>query len=297
MIKDSVVRFYSLVLLSISIFSSCSKHSAEKVSVKKEETPVVSVNSNTLYLSDLEKVIPEGLDREDSTTAADAYVKRWINEELIYEKAKQNIPDQSQIDQLVEDYRQSLTIYTYLEQLLRDALAKKISENDLQSYYNQNSENLKLETCLIKGLFLKVPASSPELPNLRKWYQSNSAESRENIRKASIQNAVIYDYFYDKWLNLEDITVNMPHVSSDLSQFVKSNKNFETSDSTFVYLLHIESYALPGATAPYEYVKSQIFDILMSKSREEFLTNFETDLYKNAQEKNNIKFYNKNKDE
>ena len=282
-----------LTILSLATLFACKSNSSNDASIKKEETPIVSVNSSTLYYSELEKAIPEGLNSTDSASAADAYIRKWINEELIYEKAKQNIPDQSQIDQLVENYRQSLTVYSYLEQLLKDALAKKTTAKDLKDYYDKNVENFKLETCLIKGLFLKVPLSSPELANLKKWYQSNSVESREQIEKASIQNAVIYDYFYDKWVNLEDVTVNMPNTISDLNQFVKSNKNFETSDSTYIYLLHIESYALTGTPAPFEYAKSQIIDILLSKSRAEFLKQFEEDLYETAEKKNNIKFYTK----
>lgn len=287
----STIKYISIALLLL--LTACGSNSNEEVTLEKDKKPVVSVYNSTLYFSELNKAVPEGLNNADSTAAADAYIKKWINEELIYEKAKQNIVNQSQINQLVEDYRQSLTVYTYLEQLLKDALAKQTTEKELKDYYDKNSDNLKLENCLVKGLFLKVPLSSPELNNLKKWYQSNSADSREKIEKASIQNAVIYDYFYDKWVNLEDVTVNMPNTITDISQFVKNDKNFETSDSTYVYLLHIESFALPGTTAPFDYAKNQITDILINKSREQFLKQFEQDLYSAAEKKNNIKFYTK----
>lgn len=287
----STIKYVSIALLLL--LTACGSNSNEEVTLEKDKKPVVSVYNSTLYFSELNKAVPEGLNKADSTAAADAYIKKWINEELIYEKAKQNIVNQSQINQLVEDYRQSLTVYTYLEQLLKDALAKQTTEKELKDYYDKNSDNLKLENCLVKGLFLKVPLSSPELNNLKKWYQSNSADSREKIEKASIQNAVIYDYFYDKWVNLEDVTVNMPNTITDISQFVKNDKNFETSDSTYVYLLHIESFALPGTTAPFDYAKNQITDILINKSREQFLKQFEQDLYSAAEKKNNIKFYTK----
>lgn len=289
---NKFTRYFAEIVIGLSLFTACGD-SSKTAQLNKDETPIVSVYGNTLYQKDLDAVLSEGLSSEDSAKVADAYIQKWVNEELVYEKAKQNIADINKINELVEDYRQTLTTYTYQEQLLKEVLSKKISETELKKYYDENPDNFKLEFCIIKGMFLKVPLSSPELSNIRKWYQSNSPESKEKIEKASLQNAVIYDYFYNKWVNIEEVTVNMPYTISDPIQFVKSYKNFETSDSTYTYLLHIEQYALPGAVAPYEFAKPQINDILVNKYKEEFMKQFEEDLYKDAIEDKNIKYYNK----
>lgn len=279
-------------LVALSLFS-CSKKTDESATLDKGETPIVSVKGKTLYADELEKALPNGLSVPDSTTAADSYIKRWISEVLLYEKAKSNISNKDQIDKLVDDYRQSLTVYTYQEKLLDEVLSKSNKDEDLKSYYDNNIDKLKLNSYIVKGLFLKIPASSNELDNLRKWYQSNSSTAKENIEKASIQNAVIYNYFYDNWTDLEEVTSNLPATITDPSQFLKTNKNYETSDSTYVYLLHIEDYVLPGATAPFDYAKSQIKEILMNQERNNYMQKLESDLYNNGLENNEIKFYNK----
>lgn len=284
---------YVILIISViaSIFAACSSKS--EANPDKANHPIVSVNQKTLYQADIETAIPEGLSAADSTTAADAYIKMWINDELIYEKAKQNVTDQDRINELVENYRQSLTVFTYLEQLLKEELSKKISESELKDYYDKHPESFELESSLVKGLFLKIPRSSNEVNNFRQWYQSKSESAKEKIEKASFQNAVIYDYFYDRWVNFDDIATNIPTPISNVDQFVKTNKNFETQDSLYVYLLHIEEYALSGTTAPYEYAKPQITDILINKHRESFLKQIETDLYKKATDADEIKFYQK----
>lgn len=287
------ISYYTILTASItlSIFAACS--SKKEANPDKANNPIVSVNQKTLYQSDIETAIPEGLSSADSTAAAEAYIKMWINDELIYEKAKQNVTDQDKINELVENYRQSLTVFTYLEQLLKEELSKKISDKDLKEYYDQHPESFELESNLIKGLFLKIPRSSNEVNNFRQWYQSTSEASKEKIEKASFQNAVIYDYFYDRWVNFDDIVTNIPTPITNVDQFVKANKNFETQDSLYVYFLHIEEYAPSGTTAPYEYAKPQITDILINKHRESFLKQIETDLYKKATDNNEIKFYQK----
>lgn len=292
--KSPIYILLLTATISISLLVGCS--SKTEANPDKANNPIVSVNQKTLYQIDLEAAIPEGLNAADSTAAAEAYIKMWINDELIYEKAKQNVTDQDKINELVENYRQSLTVFTYLEQLLREELSKKISESELKEYYEKHPENFKLESSLVKGLFLKIPRSSNEVNNFRQWYKSKAESSKEKIEKASFQNAVIYDYFYDRWVNFDDIATNIPTPIANVDQFVRTNKNFETQDSLYVYLLHIEEYALSGTTAPYEYAKPQITDILINKHRETFLKQIESDLYNKATDKDEIKYYLKNDD-
>lgn len=293
--KKNKIALPVFIIICSLLMTAC--FSRNKANVKKDKEPIVSVYDRTLYKSDLDNSTSERIASADSTESADAYIRMWINEELIYEKAKQNVADQERIEELVENYRQSLTVFTYLEQLLKEELSKKLSETDLKNYYDENPNSFKLESSLVKGLFLKVPKSSPELDNLRQWYKQNTEKAKESIEKASIQNAVIYDYFYDKWISIDDILSNMPIPISDANQFVRSNKNFEAQDSSYVYLLHIEEYALAGTNTPYVYAKPQISDILINKNRESFLKQLEEDLYNKAMKDEDIKYYIKRETE
>lgn len=283
------ISIYCIIALTQFLVISCGKKS--EASIQKGEIPIVSVGNKTLYGSELNEAIPDGINPADSIEIAESYIQKWINDELTYEIAKRNVPDQKHIDQLVEDYKQALTIFTYKEQLLKEELSKKLSEGELKSYYDNNSDAFKLEYPLIKGLFLKIPETSLEIDNFRQWYKTNSVQAKENIEKAYLQNAVIYEYFYDRWLSSDEITNNLPVPIGDASQFVKSNKNYETRDSIYVYLLHIEEYKQPGELIPFEYAKPQITDMLLNKHRESFLKKFNEDLYKNAIDDDKIKYY------
>lgn len=284
-------RYIIYVFLSALLMLSCSSIGGTDDSPK--EQALVSVNGKTLYIEDLEDIIPQNLTPEDSILAAEAYIKMWIKNELVYEKAIENLSDKKQIEELVENYRRSLTVFTYQEQLLKERLSKKISDKDLESYYNSNSQQFDLNTDIIKGLFLKVPLTSTRLDDLKKWYRQGNDEAVENIEKYSLENAVNYDYFYDKWVDFTDVMNNIPAIIPSSQQFLVSNKNLEVQDSSYVYLLHIKEYVLAGKTAPFEYSKGEIMDILMNQRKEDFIKQFENDLYNTAVNNNKIKYYNK----
>ncbi|MFR9165571.1 MAG: peptidyl-prolyl cis-trans isomerase [Dysgonomonas sp.] len=287
-----MTKSFLLIALIITVFQACSSKGGDKEALPDEQA-LVSVNGKTLFKQEVIDIVPKGLNSTDSILAAEAYVKMWIKNELVYEKAKENIQDQQNIDELVENYRRSLIIYSYQEQLLKERLSKKISDREMLEYYNNNEDQFKLESSIIKGLFLKIPKTSTRLDDLRKWYKQPNEKAIENIEKYSLQNAVIYDYFYDKWVDLGDVMTNIPYIMDNDKQFLQNNKNLEVEDSTYVYLLNIKEYNLVGGTAPFEYSKNKILDILLNQKREDFMRKFEDDLYNSALKNKQIKIYNK----
>jgi hypothetical protein len=158
------------------------------------------------------------------------------------------------------------------------------------AYYEANKEQFVLNENLIKGIFLKVPQSAPGLNNIRNWYRSMSEESLEKIEKYSLQNALIYDYFYDRWVIFNEVMEKIPHRISNQTQFLKVNNHLEVSDSAYVYLLNISERLLVGNEAPFDYVKAQIHSMLVNKQKIDYLRNFGDKLYLEAVKNGVVKF-------
>lgn len=58
------------------------------------------------------------------------------------------------------------------------------------------------------------------------------------------------------------ITDQIPYRFYDADAFVRSTRNFETSDAGSVYLLHISEYLPSGSEMPYEFARLKIREIL-----------------------------------
>lgn len=285
---------YRYITLSIGLLllhaGSCTR---ETENVDKNQKPIVSLRGKVLYAAQLNEIIPYGTSQQDSTILADKYIEVWINDILMYDKAKQNIMDEEEINELVNEYRESLIVNTYQSQILREMLSKKITDNELKMYYDENPGQFKLKENIIKGLYLKVPVNSPQLSNFLKWYKMDNDKGVENIEKNNLQNAVSYDYFYNKWVSLDDVLENIPLNIPDEEQYLRLNKNIEVKDDKFAYLLNIKEFKLKGTLAPYDYIKEQMTEIFLEKKRNEYLQQIQKDLYDKAISNNEIKFYNK----
>ncbi len=176
---------------------------------------MVELNGNFLYREDLQSVLPVGLSKDDSLLFAEHYVRNWVEDILLYDKAQSNIPNNGEIDKLVENYRKALIMHTYQQALIHQQLSEEISEQDLTEYYEKNQALFKVERPLMKGLFIKVPLRAPQLADVRRWYKAETREAVEHLEKYSLQNAVKYDYFYDKWVPVSEVLDMLPLQVSD----------------------------------------------------------------------------------
>lgn len=282
----------ALSLWSVAVmllFFSCKENFSEK---NGEEAVLVRIGDKALTRGDLEREIPDRLKSKDSALFADNYIKQWVDDQLLYDVASRNIPDKENIDRMVERYRQELVIFEYQKHLLNEKLGKEISEEAMNIYYEKNHDKFKLHSAIIKGLFLKVPENSPQITRLKKWYKSNTPEAVENIEKYGLHNAVIYEYFYDKWVSFDEVMDNIPYSVEREADFLRTHKNIELNHKGYWYFLNISDYQLKGEQMPFDFAKAQIKEILMNQKKMNFLKEVKDELYQDALKEKEIEYFN-----
>ena len=244
------MRIFFLGLLSILLCVACSEQHDHK-----GKTPLVELDGNFLYREDLQSALPARLSKDDSLLFAEHYIRNWVEDVLLYEKAQSNIPDNGEIEKLVENYRKALIMHTYQQALIHKRLSNEISEGELADYYEKNKELFRLERPLMQGLFIKVPLTAPQLNNVRRWY------------KAATQDAVEH---------LED--------------YVNKNRHIELKDTAFYYFLNVSDFRSVGEQEPYEFARPKVKDMMLNLKQVEFMKKVKDDLYQQAVKKNEIKY-------
>ena len=254
----------------------------------KKNDAIVQVGKYILTRTELDETLSSFLTPEDSILAAEHFIRVWINDHLLYDIAQKNIIDKKAIDQLVENYRRSLIIYQYQEDLVDEKLGKNIAEQELRKYYEENKELFILDKPLIKGLFLRVPIEAPDIDKARAWCKKPSAASINNLEKYSVQYAGSFDVFENKWLDLNESMNTYPNPPT----LPKKNTFYEQHDSKYYYFLNTSDCLLPGDNAPFQYVETIVKELVINRKRIEFLQKAEDGLYNKALGNGQIKYYN-----
>ena len=262
------------------------------------KTPLVEVAGQYLYQEDLQIALPLNLSSEDSTLFAENYIRNWVEDALLYKKAKDNVRDSEKMKTLVENYHKALITHSYQEELINQQLAVDITQEEIVSYFEKNESLFVLDKPIVKGLFIKLPLKAVGLSDVRRWYKRNSQESIENIEKYSLRNAVAYDYFYDQWRPLEEIEAMIPIKDWNVSKNnLRQNQNIELKDTAFHYFLPIEEFQGEGEQKPLDFAQNEIKEILVNLKRVDFINQVKEDLYHQASDKNSIIYYYLNSDE
>ena len=289
----SIVKNWGVILVIAAVMTGCGQEHNHK-----GKTPLVEVSGEFLYKEDLQAALPLNISKDDSVLFAEHYIRNWIEDAPLFDKAEGNIPDNDKISKLVENYRRALIMHTYQEELVNQKLANDISEEEINAYYEKNKELFRLDNPLVKGLFIKVPLSSPDLGNVRVWYRKNNQDVIEKLEKYSLRNAVSYDYFYDRWTSVPDVAAKIPLKVLDTdANYLDKNRNVEVKDTAFCYFLHIEDFLGKDKQKPLDFARDEIKEILINLKRVEFINKVKEDLYQRASDRNKIIYYYLNSDE
>ncbi len=286
------MKVISVLLFLLCLFSACQKHYEHN-----GKHPLVEVGGHFLYQEDLAAAQPVGLLKDDSVLFAENYIRNWVEDILLYEKASRNIPDNDKIDQLVEHYRRALIMHSYQQNLIEQKLSGQITEEDIKDFYEKNKNLFVLDEPLIKGLFIKVPLKEPGVNNVRTWYKKNTPENIEKLEKFSLKGAVDYSYFYDRWVSVSDMIDKIPLTVSEPKNYLDKHRQIEVKDDNYWYFLNVEEYLGAGQEKPLDFARTEIKEILMNLKQVDFMRKVKADLYKNTSDKNEIIYYYLNKDE
>lgn len=256
-----IPKLISAIVLSLGALAMTACGGDKNSERVAEDDVLVSIGDSTLRMSDVVRQIPVGLDPVDSVRMFHAIVDTWVRDLVLLDQAEKNITDMDKIERMVEQYRNSLILSQYLT-AMSDGVSSDVSEERIRKYYDDNKSEMTLSQPIIKGAFLKVADTDPELDNLRKWMSSFTDESVDKIEKSGLRQASRYDYFRDQWHEWGAVAEQIPYRFYDADAFLKSTRNFETSEAGSTYLLHVSEYLPTGAEMPYEFARTKIAEIL-----------------------------------
>lgn len=257
-----------------------------------EKKPLVEVDENFLYYEDLQAATPVGLSKDDSTLFAEHYIRSWVEDVLFSKKASDNIPDNTDIDRLVANYRNSLILHAYQQELISQKLSNEISDEDLLLFYNNNKELFKLEVPIIKAIYIKIPLTAPRINEVRKWCRADNPDAIDKLEKYSFQNAVKYEYLRDNWIRVTEISDWLPISISDLETKLITEKHLELRDSLYYYFLSVNDYRGKGQEEPFEFARKEVKDMVINTKQIDFIRDVKEDLYRQAIKRNKIKYNN-----
>jgi len=256
------------------------------------KTPLAKVSDKYLYDVDIKELFTSNLSQEDSVTIAKNFINEWVKKQLLLKKAELNLTEENNdIEKQIEDYRSSLLIFKYKQELINQKLDTVVTDQEIENYYNEYSANFVLNHNIVKVLFLMISKEAPEIDKVKRWYKSNNEENLSRLEDYCYQYATKFDDFNNDWIPFNNLLLELPINIDDQERYLRYNKYVETEDPLYYYFVKINEHSLKSTIQPLEYAKLKIKSIILNKRKFTFIEELENTVYNDALNHNEFIIY------
>jgi len=220
-----------------------------------------------LRVPDVVARIPVGLQPEDSAAMFDAIVLNWTRTQLLRNAVDgEDAAMMDKIDRMVDDYRHKLLLLQYIRNLESKGDGE-VPESAVKEYYDTHRDEFRLERDLVKGLFMKIDASSAQKDRLKRWMSRADDVSVGKIEKYGMNDAIAYEYFLDRWVDISSLPEMTPLRMSGALDNPEAGGDYEAQSGGVCYLLHVAEKIPAGEIMPYDFAAPQIRENIRSGQR------------------------------
>ncbi len=288
-INKIIIGFLLMFVVSCDYLEQFKKNDEQS-----DEIVVASVGEEKLYVSDIERVVPNKITTKDSLIFVKSYVTSWAKQQILLQKAEENISEieDKKINELVKKYRQSLYVNGYKERLIKQQLDTVVSENEITEYYEKNKSNFRLTEDIFQLKYIVFGKKFVDKKETIKKFKSSKQEDLDDL-ELNLLNYKDYRLNDDKWISYQKVLTKIPPFRQEKKQnLLRKTKFIQKEDSLSVYLVAINDVLKRNDVAPMSYVVPKIKELIMHKRKFELIRDIEKTLIDDAIKNNTFKEYN-----
>lgn len=268
-----------ILLLGGMMTASCNQKENHSV-----EDPVARVNKEYLSKSELQNIVSLKSTHKDSVAIVHGFIDKWATKRLLIDAAEFNLPDEkkSEINILVEQFKNDLLIKAYLEKLVQQSIDTSVSEKDLETYYNNLKNSFLVDDMLVKMAYVNVLNDNTNYNKIKKKFTSSKKEEFNDLENLSLQ---IKSYALNDsiWVNINQVYEKLPFLTFDnKNTYLKNDNYFEVEDENSTYFVKINEVLDRGSVIPYDYLKPSLKQMVLNNRKMTLLKELEEDILKDA---------------
>jgi hypothetical protein len=284
------VRNKIYILFLVLCISSCQYFFKET----DDRAKVARVNDTYLYYDDIKDLVSESTSKEDSILLVQNYINRWATQQLFVDGARLNLSESQQVsfDKLVNQYKNDLYTKAYIEALVLRSIDTVVTDEESKTYYGANEEVFKLNEDLIKFRYIHIDENMIDFNKIEQKFKRYNKDDKNELDSISVQFKS-YSLNDSIWIRVSQVINKISIITPENKNELLKKSNFvQLKDSLGVYLMQINDVLLRGETAPLEYVKPTIDQIVINQRKLELIKQLEKDITQDAIKNKQFEIYN-----
>lgn len=284
------LRIGLVFICALLVFSSC------KYFNREDKADIIAVAYDKyLYKSDIQGVVPLGTSPADSLEIISQFINNWVRRQVILHQAENNLAeDQKDFNAQLETYRNSLIVFEYESELIRQKLDTVVSEDEIQKFYDANPQNFQLRENIVKVNYVKIPQANANSVPAKKasvYLKSGKPQDIEKLDELCQSSLLTCRIDSENWVLFNDLQQEVPLNVDDQESFLRNRKYYETSDSLFVYLIKFSDYKMKETLSPLSLEIENIRNIIINRRKLELINRMEQEVFQKALENKEFEIF------
>ena len=155
----------------------------------EHNTILAEVENKKLYLHDVSPIFTPNMTSEDSLKILRSYVDQWVKKQLKIKEAERMLEEsQKDIDQMVQEYRNSLLTHKVDQFYVDKNIDTLFTDTQIADYYNQNKADFILDKTLVKARIVRIPRSYDKKKTIEELMLTPREDGYQDLLDLCVKN-------------------------------------------------------------------------------------------------------------
>ncbi len=265
---------------SLFIFTALLLTSCSNISDNNSNDLIARAGENFLYQNQL----PSFSSEQDSILRYLNYIETWAKEKILYDLSLTNLSQskKNDLDLLVEKYKVDLYINSYKDLIVNSRIDSIVTDQEIESFYNMNIDNFKLNENLLKYRYLKVPSDNINISRIRRYIQRLNESDREFLDSLNFQFAdlKINDTV---WFTEREVISSIEFINQkNKSNYMRINRLYEFEDEQYTNYFIVKDLLKSGNIPPLSYLYDRIKSNIINQRKLNLIQNINKEILNDA---------------
>lgn len=265
---------------SLFIFTTLLLTSCSNISDNNSNDLIARAGENFLYQNQL----PSFSSEQDSILRYLNYIETWAKEKILYDLSLTNLSQskKNDLDLLVEKYKVDLYINSYKDLIVNSRIDSIVTDEEIESFYNMNIDNFKLNENLLKYRYLKVPSDNINISRIRRYIQRLNESDRDFLDSLNFQFAdlKINDTM---WFTEREVISSIEFINQkNKSNYMRINRLYEFEDEQYTNYFIVKDLLKSGNIPPLSYLYDRIKSNIINQRKLNLIQNINKEILNDA---------------
>ena len=265
---------------SLFIFTALLLTTCSTISDNNSNDLIARAGENFLYQNQL----PLFSSEQDSILRYMNYIETWAKEKILYDLSLTNLSQskKNDLDLLVEKYKVDLYINSYKDLIVNSRIDSIVTDQEIESFYNMNIDNFKLNENLLKYRYLKVPSDNINISRIRRYIQRLNESDRDFLDSLNFQFAdlKINDTI---WFTEREVISSIEFINQkNKSNYMRINRLYEFEDEQYTNYFIVKDLLKSGNIPPLSYLYDRIKSNIINQRKLNLIQNINKEILNDA---------------